>query len=53
MQLIFQYLEVKKVANKNIMVGIVLAERALLKSPYVKRYMLLNLLTCKEINHEN
>jgi hypothetical protein len=27
------------VANKNIMVGILLAEKALLKSPYVKRYM--------------
>ena len=25
--------------NKNIMVGILLAEKALLKSPYVKRYM--------------
>jgi hypothetical protein len=25
-------------ANKNIMVGILLAEKALLKSPYVKRY---------------
>jgi hypothetical protein len=24
--------------NKNIMVGILLAEKALLKSPYVKRY---------------
>jgi hypothetical protein len=26
------------VPNKNIMVGILLAETALLKSPYVKRY---------------
>jgi hypothetical protein len=26
--------------NKNIMVGILLAEKALLKSPYVKRYIL-------------
>ena len=26
-------------ANKNIMVGILLAEKALLKSPYVKRYV--------------
>jgi hypothetical protein len=25
--------------NKNIMVGILLAEKALLKSPYVKRYV--------------
>jgi len=25
--------------TKNIMVGILLAEKALLKSPYVKRYM--------------
>jgi hypothetical protein len=25
--------------NKNIMVGILLAEKTLLKSPYVKRYM--------------
>jgi hypothetical protein len=25
-------------ANKNIMMGILLAEKALLKSPYVKRY---------------
>jgi hypothetical protein len=25
--------------NKNIMVGILLAEKALLKSPYVKRYL--------------
>lgn len=25
--------------NKNVMVGILLAEKALLKSPYVKRYM--------------
>jgi hypothetical protein len=25
--------------NKNIMVGILIAEKALLKSPYVKRYM--------------
>jgi hypothetical protein len=40
MQLIFQYLKVKKVANKNIMVGILLAEKALLKSPYVRRYVL-------------
>jgi hypothetical protein len=29
-----------KKANKNIMVGILLAEKALLKSPYVKRYVL-------------
>jgi hypothetical protein len=28
-----------KTYNKNIMVGILLAEKALLKSPYVKRYM--------------
>ena len=28
--------------NKNIMVGILLAEKALLKSPYVKRYALFN-----------
>ena len=28
------------IANKNIMVGILLAEKALLKSPYVKRYAL-------------
>jgi len=27
--------------NKNIMVGILLAEKALLKSPYVKRYALM------------
>ena len=27
--------------NKNIMVGILLAEKALLKSPYVKRYVVL------------
>ena len=26
-------------ANKNIIVGILLAEKALLKSPYVKRYV--------------
>jgi hypothetical protein len=25
--------------NKNIMMGILLAEKALLKSPYVKRYV--------------
>jgi hypothetical protein len=29
----------RKTHNKNIMVGILLAEKALLKSPYVKRYM--------------
>jgi len=29
--------------NKNIMVGILLAEKALLKSPYVKRYTLIQL----------
>jgi hypothetical protein len=28
-----------KAPNKNIMVGISLAEKALLKSPYVKRYV--------------
>jgi hypothetical protein len=28
-----------KTYNKNIMVGILLAEKALLKSPYVKRYI--------------
>jgi hypothetical protein len=33
--------------NKNIMVGILLAEKALLKSPYVKRYArLLVLVIC-------
>jgi hypothetical protein len=29
--------------NKNIMVGILLAEKALLKSPYVKRYVVVSL----------
>jgi hypothetical protein len=29
----------RQMANKNIMVGILLAGKALLKSPYVKRYM--------------
>jgi hypothetical protein len=29
--------------NKNIMVGILLAEKALLKSPYVKRYTYMEL----------
>jgi len=28
-----------KAVNKNIMVGILLAEKSLLKSPYVKRYI--------------
>jgi hypothetical protein len=32
--------QVKSTYNKNIMVGILLAEKALLKSPYVKRYVL-------------
>ena len=32
-------LKTQKMANKNIMVGILLAEKALLKSPYVKRYI--------------
>jgi hypothetical protein len=33
-------IEVHNMPNKNIMVGILLAEKALLKSPYVKRYAL-------------
>jgi hypothetical protein len=33
----------KKASNKNIMVGTLLAGKALLKSPYVKRYSALAL----------
>jgi hypothetical protein len=32
-----QLSKARQMANKNIMVGILLAEKALLKSPYVKR----------------
>ena len=34
-----RWLVINRVPNKNIMVGILLAEKALLKSPYVKRYV--------------
>tara|TARA_R110000782_G_C14785675_1_gene410435 strand:- start:478 stop:600 length:123 start_codon:yes stop_codon:yes gene_type:complete len=34
--------------NKNIMVGILLAEKALLKSPYVKRYVYKGLLVLSD-----
>jgi hypothetical protein len=36
--MLFWCLLLGKLANKNIMVGILLAEKALLKSPYIKRY---------------